>query len=371
MEVRFEDHAGFQRAAGLAAMGGGAFAAVAPQAAAVPAAIAGGALALAFVPGLKPAARWRRIVAALACLAAAGAWLASANLWLLPVAGALLGLLFALERDDTARESGAERPWRWQVALAALLGAGTAALAASALVPLIAALASALPHWLASGVSGAAFGLWAGMAAAPLRVAVGADPVESKLASLRASLGSELRPLAERAAAARRGAALELPAGARADLRVLLDSLAIAALELAARAADLGRSAPSSLEEELQRRCAQLAESAARSQDSAAQASYLRAADALAAQLDHLRRVRGARERTVARLHEDVANLERARFSLTLLRGADAVRGAVELDLLHDRLQQGAMVFEADPALEDERCPTPGTPASTSASAPS
>src|SRR5205085_12504222 len=181
----------------------------------------------------------------------------------------------------------------------------------------------------------------------------------------------ELRPLAERAAAARRDATLELPAGAGADLRVLLDSLAVAALELAARAADLGRSAPSSLEEELQRRCAQLAESAARSQDSAAQASYLRAADALGAQLDHLRRVRGARERTVARLHEDVANLERARFSLTLLPGADAVRGAVELDLLHDRLQQGAMVFEAEEEVGSQPCPTPGIQSSTSASEPS
>ncbi len=371
MEVRFEDHGGFQRAAALAAVGGGALAAVAPQLAAVPAAVAGSAFALAFASGLTADARRRRLGAAIACAVAAGAWLIAPNDWLLPAAGALLGLAFALARDDEAAQSGGAHPSRWVVALSALLGAGTVLLASAALVPLMGALASAVPGWVASGASGAAFGLWASLAAAPLHVAVGGDEVESRLASLRASLGPDLRPLAERAAAARRGATDELPGGARADLRTLLDSLALAALDLAARAADLGRSAPAALEEDLQRRCAQLTQSAASAADPAAQKSYLRAADALQGQLDHFRRVRLARERALARLHEDVANLERARFSLTLLRGADAVRGAVELDLLSDRLQQGAMVFEAEEQLSSDPCPTSGIPIATSDSAPS
>src|SRR5260370_408880 len=183
MEVRFEDHGGFQRAAALAAVGGGALAAVAPQLAAVAAAGTGSRVR----PGVR-------------------------------------------RRAD---------------------GGG--------------------PRAQAGG----------GRAAARLHVAVGGDEVESRLASLRASLGPDLRPLAERAAAARRGATDELPGGARADLRTLLDSLALAALDFAARAADLGRSAPAALEEDLQRRCAQLTQSAASAADPAAQKSYLRAADAL------------------------------------------------------------------------------------------
>src|SRR5260370_5367970 len=74
MEVRFEDHGGFQRAAALAAVGGGALAAVAPQLAAVPAAVAGSAVALAFAGRLTAHAPPRRLAAALPRPGAARAW---------------------------------------------------------------------------------------------------------------------------------------------------------------------------------------------------------------------------------------------------------------------------------------------------------
>jgi hypothetical protein len=168
-----------------------------------------------------------------------------------------------------------------------------------------------------------------------------------------------------RAAAARRGAADELPPGTRADLRSLLDQLALAALDVAERTASLTRAASPAVEEELQRRCALLLNNAAKADDEATRQSYQRAADALEGQLDHFRRVRRARERALARLHEDVANLERARFSLTLLRGPDS---AAELDLLHDRLQHGAIAFEE---LDSLSCPTSGIQSNTSDSAAS
>jgi hypothetical protein len=122
----------------------------------------------------------------------------------------------------------------------------------------------------------------------------------------------------------------------------------VAAIDLAARAAELGRAAPSSLETELKTRAAQLAANAQSAEDEPARKSYQRAAEALEGQLEHLRRVRRARERALARLHEEVANLERARFSLTLLHGAD---NAVELDLLHDRLQHSAVAAESQEEL--------------------
>jgi len=348
MDVRFEGHAQFQRAAGLAAMGGGVLAAVAPQLALAPAAVAGSAIAVALAPGLTGPLRRRRMAAAVACLLAAGAAVLNPRAtWLLPLCGAMLGVLFAIARRDSAEEGDA-RPG-WVIALAAALGAGAALLASVALAPLANALAALVPGWMATGASGAAFGLWAGLAAAPLHVAVGADPVDARLAMLRASLPSEVRGLAERAVSARRGAAEELPVGARGlDLRGLIDSLALAALDVAERTAWLSRAATPSLEEELQRRFAQLQKSAADAEDQAARSSYQRAAEALEGQLEHFRRVRRARERALARLHEDVANLERVRFSLTLLRGADAAHGAVELDLLRDRLQHGALAFEAE-----------------------
>jgi hypothetical protein len=257
-----------------------------------------------------------------------------------------LGLLFAVARRDSARAAGWAVPSTAAVALAAALVAGAVLLASIASAPLASALAAILPGWIASGASGAAFGLWAGFAAAPLHVEIGGDAVEARL-----SLPAEVRGLAERAAEARRGAAEELPAGARGDLRGLLDALALAALDVAERTASLSRSAAPPLEDDLQRRFAQLTKSAEGAEDPAARSSYQRAAEALEGQLEHFRRVRRARERALARLHEDVANLERARFSLTLLRGAGAERGATELTLLHDRLQHGALAFEAEDEL--------------------
>jgi hypothetical protein len=348
MDVRFEEHSHFQRAA-LAVAAGGALA----GAVFWPAAAAGSAFALVLLPG----SRRRRVAAALLCAAAA-----AFSLWALN--GALLGVALAAARADAAQESGAARPSLASAALVAALCAGAAALAAFTLPFLSAALAGLVPAPVATGVAGASFGLWAALTAAPLHIAVGADPVESRLAALRASLAPELRTLADRAAAARRGAAGELPKGARADLRGLLDSLALAALDLASRAADLGRAAPPSLEEDLKVRTLHLSKSAAQAEDRPAQQSYLRAAEALEGQLEHLRRVRRARERAVARLHEEVANLERARFALTLAHGADRDRGAAELDLLHDRLQHRAVACEVEDdlalprPLEDDRLGT-------------
>ncbi len=347
MDVRFEDHAQFQRTAGLAALGAGVLAAMAPQLALAPAAAAGSAIAVALAPGLVGPARRRRVAAAAACVLAAGAAVVNARAaWLLPLCGAMLGVLFAIARRDSTQEAVVQPGW--VMALAAALGAGAALLASVALAPLAAALAALVPGWLANGASGAAFGLWAGLAAAPLHVAAGADAVEARLNALRFSLPQEVRGLAERAVAARRGAAEELPAGARGDLRGLIDALALAALDVAERTSQLSRAAAPALEEELQRRFAQLQKSAAEAEDPSARSSYQRAAEALEGQLEHFRRVRRARERALARLHEDVANLERARFSLTLLHGSDAARGAAELDLLHDRLQHGALAFEAE-----------------------
>jgi hypothetical protein len=305
-------------------------------------AIAGSAAAVAVWPG----DRRRKAALAIACTLIGVLAIRSAfPLW---PSGALLGLLLVVARTDAAKESGSLAPSMLARLAAIALCAATALIALPALVQQFSLV---LPRLAAAAACGGALGLWFALAAAPLHIAAGADPVEAKLSALRPSLNAELRALAERAAAARRGAASELPAGARADLRGLLDSLALAALGLAARAAELGRAAPSSLEADLKARTEQLAKNAAAAEDDPARQSYLRAADALEGQLEHLRRVRRARERSLARLHEEVANLERARFSLTLLHGADAERGTVELDLLHDRLQHSAVVCEQEMAV--------------------
>ena len=337
MDARFEDHASFQRAAIAFAAGGAAVGA----AGALQLAAAGSALVL-LISGGK-AGLPRRAIAAWCCMAVASAWMALPLAWSGVACGVMLALFLAVVRSDTARRSGASPPSHAAIALSVALSAGALAAAGATLPHFAAALAAVGPAWVAGGLSGGAMGLWAAFAAAPLHIRIGADPVEARFTALRPSLEPELCALAERALAARRGAAVDLGTAGGAELAALMDSLTAAALDLAARAAELSRTAAPALEDDLQRRTAQLARSAESADDPSARQSYLRAADALSSQLEHFRRVRRARERVLASLHEDVANLERARFSLTLLDGKG---GGMELQLLQERLRQGATVFE-------------------------
>jgi hypothetical protein len=352
MEIRFEDHPQFQRSALRAALGAAALAVVAPEWALLPAVAVGAAAG--FVSGRRPA-----LLALAALLAVAAVALARPLFfWPLPLCGALLGLGFAAARAPHARENGSPLT-AGAVGATLLLTAAMLWAARLCLPSFTRALAELVPG--APLLSGALTGLWIAAACAPLHLSLQADAVEARLAALRPLLGAELRPLAERAAAARAAAAAALPQGARGDLRGLLDALALAALDLARRGADLGRTASLAMEEDLARRVEQLGRSAAAAADTAARGSYQRAAETLLGQLEHCRRVRGARERLVARLHEEVAQLERARFALTLLDGADAERSAAELDLLGDRLQHAAVACETALALNED-CEPLGRP---------
>ncbi len=352
MDLRFEDHLQFHRAAAGAALGAAALAAIAPAWALVPAVAVGAAAG--FGSRRRPA-----LLALAALLVVAAAALAMPpSPWPLPLCGALLALGFAAARAPQARESGAPLS-PGAVAAATLLAAAALWVTRLWLPAFAVSLSQLLPGFAAPALSGALAGLWIAASCAPLHLSFQADAVEAKLAALRPLLGGELRPLAERAAAARAAATAALPSGSRGDLHGLLEGLALAALDLARRAADLGRTASLAVEEDLAKRVAQLAKSAESAADAAARGSYLRAVETLSGQLEHCRRVRGSRERVVARLHEEVAQLERARFALTLLEGADADRSAAELDLLGDRLQHSAIACEAVIAPEPLPEPAP------------
>jgi hypothetical protein len=301
MDVRFEDHARFQRCAAWCALGGAVL----------------GASGIPLLPWDSPRAG--------------------------VLAAALLGLLLVADRREAARKRGAAPPASWATALALAASVLAVALGAVTLPALFAALALHLPRPLAGAVPGSVLGLWLGLAALPLHLRLGGDALEAHLEAIRSALGPELRALAERAAAARREALARLPSGAARELPAALDALGAAALELAARAGELCRACSPQAEGELRERCAWLERNAQEASDAEARRSYQNAQAALSAQLDHLLRVRSEKERVLARLHENVAGLERARFSLTLLQGPDF---AAELALLQERLNEGAAALE-------------------------
>ena len=330
MRLAFEDHPLFHRTALRAALGAVAMALIAsllrywtgdPGVSPI---LGLGALASIFALRRAPLAL---LGAGLVTAVAADQW-RDARQPLLATLGLLLALGLAEARLSRSRAAGEPAPSPWMVALAAALCAGTGWFLPSAMRPLGLALGDWLPPLAAWAALGALAGCWFAAASAPLHLRLSSDPVEAKLSELRSLMLGELRPLVDRVAAARRAAlhALqmhrnELSFPAVASLRGELDGLALAALDLARRGADLGRAAPASFDEELTLRAAELHRAAAAAPDALAQASYRRAAETLDGQLDHLRVVRRGKERIAARLHEEVAQLERARFSLVLLQG--------------------------------------------------
>lgn len=341
MALGFEDHAGFEKAAAQAAMAGAA------------AGFAAGALGGTelFAAHALLAGRAQR---ALELLLAGG--------------GAAAVLAWGGRRRRALRAAGEPLASRWLVAAGALLAALGGVLAARALPPLGLRLVElleglALTAWmpgallaaLALALCGAAFGLWVACASLPARLSP-AGRVEERLAALRAELAGEPRALAERAAAACREALKALAGRGEGapPLRGPLEELALLALELAGRAARLGRSATAAQDEAIGRRRAELEALAAAATDPAARASLERAAQAQAQLAGRCAELRGARERLVARLHAEVAELERARLSIALLEGADAERAANELDLLGARLRSAGSAAEATAGLAEE-----------------
>jgi hypothetical protein len=167
MDVRFEDHGAFQRAALLAAAGGAALG----MTGSLPLAAAGSAAALCLACRAVP---WRwRILAAGACAAGAVVWAIAPQAWSAPACGAMLAISLAAIRADALQRAHA--PALPDAALGVAMLAGSGALfAASVLLPgLTAALAAFVPPIAAAGVCGAVLGLWTAVASAPLHLRIG------------------------------------------------------------------------------------------------------------------------------------------------------------------------------------------------------
>ena len=346
--VTFEDAAGFEAATLRAAAAAGAAGVLLGLVQGVRAGFAPGlGLGLGVIGSPAPWAPWL----GLACAGAAAA--------------------LGRQRRGRAREAGEPIPsrrWLLAAAVLAALGGTFAAHALPALALLLAQVLEALPltsalpmllrALLASGLSGASLGLWIAACTVPVHLARRTSEVDRRLAALRFTLGPELRPLAERAAAAHRASLEELRARGAAGvlpLRTTLDQLTLSALELAARAADLSRVSGAAPEEQAGRRHAELLKLAAAARDPGARASLERAAAAQEQLARRARQLCAGRERLVARLHEEVAELERARVALALLAGAAAEQAAAEVDLLDERLRAGAAAAEAFAAVAAER----------------
>lgn len=181
-----------------------------------------------------------------------------------------------------------------------------------------------VPGPLGAAAAGAAAGLFVGIGGAGRHLAPPEDPVEARFRALLHRRDGEITDLLQRALRHYRNIGSDLRTldepGFKSELQRVMLQLAAAAEQMRQLEKDLLELPPS----ELEQRAAELQHRADLTRDPVARKTFEEAARSLQDEVVALDRIGRGRERVLARLHADVALLERVRFSLLQLRSASA-----------------------------------------------
>jgi hypothetical protein len=322
MDIRFGDHASFQRAALGMVAGGLVFgAALHPVTAVAP--LAGGVLGI-----------------------AAGAAVVHGNaIWRLAVAGAALVVLWTMAPSAPVLAGVAGL-----IALALGIGGprglrGLVGVLVAAIIVLIAmwcalriGAARQTAHWpavLASATAAAAMGIVGALAMLPRHIQIVLDPVKAALKRLPVGLDAEVRGLCVRAAAVWSTARERI---ADETGKNLVRDGVVKTLEVAARSAAVKIAGPS--DGELAQRMADLDQRIAAATDSEVKTQYQAARAALDDQQRYRNHIRQGRERLVARMHNHIAALEKFELAATGLEAARAATADAPVVHQLDELSQ-------------------------------
>src|SRR5687768_17346324 len=205
-------------------------------------------------------------------------------------------------------------------------------------------LGSLLSPWVAAGVAGAAAGLFFGLGAAPKHLARPMDPVEQKYLEALNVKDGELHEILHRALTIQHAVKLDLEKRVDDETVKLLGNritdlmLRILTIAEQCRTIEIDLSAAPAYE--LEERIAQLQKKAEAATDSAARRTYESAIASLDEQRRALQAIGRGRERVIAKLHANVALLEKVRFSLLHLRSADAERVGGESSPVAEALEE-------------------------------
>lgn len=201
----------------------------------------------------------------------------------------------------------------------------------------------ATPLLLGAGLAGATVGLFMGLSAISAHLALSADPVEARCEELLPRLSGDFRTLAERALTLYRqcGQSLaRLPREpAREELARTLARMTRDAVELASEWAGVEEQLEAHAHAELRQERDELQRSAQASTDAVARRQLEFAAASLSEELERLDELKVRRERILARLRAEVAQLDRARVALLSLRSGHAQLKAAELSALARRFR--------------------------------
>jgi hypothetical protein len=259
------------------------------------------------------------------------------------VAGALLVRAHLNERGEEG-QVGERRP----TLVNSLLGAGLCAGLTLGGVEVARVLAARLadldtPMLLSAGAAGGIVGLFVGLSSVAAHLALASDPVEARCEELLPRLSGDFRTLAERALTIYRqcGQSLsQLPREpAREELARTLSRMTRDAVELASEWAGVEAQLEERAQKELETERDELLRAARASTDVVARRQLESAAASLGEEVERLGELKQRRERILARLRAQVAQLDRARVALLSLRSGHAQMKAAELSALARRFR--------------------------------
>jgi hypothetical protein len=259
------------------------------------------------------------------------------------VAGALLVRAHLNERGEEG-QVGERRPTVVNYLLGAGLCAGLTLSGAEVARILFARLADlATPLLLSAGAAGATVGLFVGLSSVAAHLALASDPVEARCEELLPRLSGDFHTLAERALTIYRqcGQSLsQLPREpAREELARTLSRMTRDAVELASEWAGVEAQLEERAQKELETERDELLRTARASTDVVARRQLESAAASLSEEMERLGELKQRRERILARLRAQVAQLDRARVALLSLRSGHAQLKAAELSALARRFR--------------------------------
>ncbi|HLL04695.1 MAG TPA: hypothetical protein VK539_29185 [Myxococcaceae bacterium] len=199
------------------------------------------------------------------------------------------------------------------------------------------------PILLAASSAGAVVGLFVGLSSVAAHLALASDPVEARCEELLPQLSGDFHTLAQRALTTYRqcGQSLaQLPREpAREELARTLSRMTQEAVELASEWAGVEAQLEERAQTELRAERDELLKAAQASTDAVARRQLESAAASLGEEVERLGELKQRRERIVARLRAQVAQLDRARVALLSLRSGHAQLKAAELSTLARRFR--------------------------------
>lgn len=281
----------------------------------------------------------------------------------LAAAGAAVGALFAWFRQKEAlSEPSVGKSLIGRASfLAAMLLSAVAVMAGSSVVSAFFSYGvfDSLPEFLSMAGSTAIVGFFLSLGSSGAHIARDPDPVEKLYERIEPELRiGDLKILANRAMTNYRKCAEILEnseAGfARSQLSKSLNDVTTRVLELARRWQNIDREMGQAAEAEINGRLAELRRLKDTLKDESARKQLAGAEAAVMGELQQIDRIKRGRERLIARLHGEMAVLDRTRFALLGLKTSDAHLRAAELSAISESLSTVAREMDSETEAVDE-----------------